>query len=242
MQQISHSSAEIVSMEKESAILLLLKSAFLDSSDSNLQAMAEKIVDKLHCLPLAVDQAGAAIAGGLCRIGEYLGMYCRHHQILLDDPTFKGASDYGRAVYGTWDVSFTEIASRADQNPHSVEAQAAAMAIFTIQMFSFFHFQGITEEIFQQAAVAQTKIGALDDQVASLSSPTLGLAAVLHPSTFLDSSMLIQGWPCLSVCEDVLHQVASLSSPLLGLAAVLHPSTFLDPCMLIARLAMLVSV
>jgi hypothetical protein len=74
-------------------------------------------VDELYGLPLAVDQAGAAIASGLCQIGEYFEMHCRHHQILLDDPTFKSASNYGQAVYEEWDVSFTEIASRADQNP-----------------------------------------------------------------------------------------------------------------------------
>jgi Tetratricopeptide repeat len=153
MQQISHSSAEICAMEKESAISLLLS---LDSSNIDLRTTAEKIVAELCFLPLAVDQAGAAIASGLCHIGEFLGMYHQHHQRFLDDSTFKGASDYGHAVYGTWDVSFTEIQARAAELANSVEAQAAATAIFILQMFSFLHFEGITEEIFHQAAEASS--------------------------------------------------------------------------------------
>jgi tetratricopeptide (TPR) repeat protein len=129
-----------------------LKCASLDTSNIDLRTTAEKIVTELWFLPLAVDQAGAAITSGLCDIGEYLEMYHQHHQRLLDDSTFEGASNYGKAVYGTWDVSFTEISARADREINSYEAKAAAMAIFILQIFSFFHFQGISEEIFRRAA------------------------------------------------------------------------------------------
>jgi tetratricopeptide (TPR) repeat protein len=165
---------EIVEMEKESAVSLLLKSAFLDSSDNDLRVTSQEIVKELCSLPLAVDQAGAAIASGLCDIGEYLEMYRQHRQRLLDDPTFKGASNYGRAVYGTWDVSFVEIVARAAKEHDPLVAQGAAMAIFLLQTFSFLHCEGISEEIFCRAAEA-SKQNMGDSHIA------LGSAVQAHP-------------------------------------------------------------
>jgi hypothetical protein len=101
-------SAEIDRMEEADGISLLLKAAFLDGSSEEL-AQATLIVTELYFLPLAVDQAAACIASGLCNIGGYLPMYSKHRQKLLADPFFEGASDYGRAVYGTWDLSFRTI-------------------------------------------------------------------------------------------------------------------------------------
>ena len=93
------------------------KSALADSTNDNLRNAAQKIVQELCCLPLAVDQAGAAVASGLCDIEEYLMIYHKHHKKLLDDPTFKGALNYGRAVYGTWDVSFSALKARVSKEP-----------------------------------------------------------------------------------------------------------------------------
>jgi hypothetical protein len=141
-------------MKKEPAISLLLKSALLDPSHKNLRIIAGDIVKELCFLPLAIDQAGAAIAGGLCPIEEYLSIYYQHHQVLLEGAVFKGASNYGHSVYGTWDVTFTEMVARAAGEHDPLVAQAASMAIFLLQIFSFFHCEGITEEIFRQAAEA----------------------------------------------------------------------------------------
>lgn len=145
--------AEIDIMDKESSISLLLNSALLDPYNEELREESEKIAKELWFLPLAVDQAGAAIASGFCSIWQYREMYRQHHQVLLeDDAQFKGASNYGRAVYGTWDVSFDAIKARIARQPNSDEAQVASMAIFILQIFSFFHHEGVTEEIFCQAA------------------------------------------------------------------------------------------
>ena len=137
---------EIDNMEEEDAILLLLKSSSKDECSMELRQAARPIVQELCCLPLAIDQAGAAIASGLCSIDDYLDRYAQHRQVLLGDPTFKGASNYGRAVYGTWNMSFTAISGMG--------TAAAESALVILQTFAFLHHDNIAEEIFKRAAEA----------------------------------------------------------------------------------------
>jgi len=127
---------EIDSMDEDDAIALLLKSSLCSME---LRQAARAIVKELCCLPLAVDQAGAAIASGLCNMDDYLQRYSQHRQALLGDATFKGASDYGCAVYGTWDLSFMAI--------NTMGTAAAESAIFILQTFAFFHHENIAEDI-----------------------------------------------------------------------------------------------
>jgi hypothetical protein len=137
---------EIGNMEEEDAIALLLKSSSIDECCMQLRQAARPIVQELCCLPLAIDQAGAAIASGLCRIDDYLDRFSQHRQVLLGDPAFKGASNYGRAVYGTWNMSLTAI--------NGMGTAAAESALAIIQTFAFFHHDNIVEEIFKRAAEA----------------------------------------------------------------------------------------
>ena len=144
---VSHeASAEVEKMEDGDAVSLLLKSALLDGPSMEMKSAAGQIVQELCFLPLAVDQAGAAIANGLCNIDDYLEMYSEHRHELLADHTFQGASKYGRAVYGTWDLSFEAIKARHDD--------ASKSAILILQIFAFFHHENIMEEIFKRAAEA----------------------------------------------------------------------------------------
>ena len=145
-------SAAVDRLEQVDAISLLLKAAFLGGSSEEL-GHAKLIVEELCCLALAIDQAGASIASGICTVDAYLHMYAKHRQELLADPFFKGASDYGRAVYGTWDLSFRaiEMMKRAASDSR---ARAAESAISILQSFAFFHNNNILEEIFERAAKA----------------------------------------------------------------------------------------
>ena len=140
---------EIGDMEEEDAIVLLLKSSSMDECSMQLRQAARPIVQELCCLPLAIDQAGAAISSGLCNIDEYLDRYAQHRQELLSDPGFKGASNYGRAVYGTWNMSFTAINRMGTANAES------ALAI--IHTLAFLHHDNVVEEIFKRAAEAAKK-------------------------------------------------------------------------------------
>ena len=116
------------------------------SCSAHSRQAARLIVEELCCLPLAVDQAGAAIASGLCSIDDYLLRYSQRCQALLADPMFKGASNYGRAVYGTFDLFFTAI--------NQMDTEVAKSAVLTLHTFAFFHHQNISEDIIKRAAEA----------------------------------------------------------------------------------------
>ena len=139
---------EITEMEEADAITLLLKASLLDTSAEHQQA-AKNIVNELGCIPLAIDHAGAYIEAGKCDINKYLKRLSSHHQTLMSDASFKGASNYDRTVYGTWDLSFKEIEKRASGQSTIQVAQAA---ILILQICAFYHHSNISKNIFQSAA------------------------------------------------------------------------------------------
>ena len=145
-------SVEVCEMEENDAITLLLKASYLDLCSVDFRAEASKIVKEFSCLPLAIDQAGAYIASGATTIGDYLEKYSEHRKTLLSHSEFTGASKYNRNVYGTWELSYKEIQKRAESDdPH--RASAANSAMLLLNLFPFFHHEGITEEIFSYAAL-----------------------------------------------------------------------------------------
>ena len=168
-------SFEVTQMEENDAIELLLRASCLDPFSMEFQAGASKIVKKLFCLPLAIDQAGAYIASGATTIRDYLAKYTNHRKTLLFHSGFTGASKYNRSVYGTWELSYIEIQKRTESNdPH--EANAANSAMLLLSLFPFFHHEGITEEIFSYAAVQK------DEEMSHL--------ALVIASSILDQTLL----------------------------------------------------
>ena len=145
-------SYEVGEMEKDDAILLLLKAACLDTSRPELKVEASEIVEKLYNMPLAIDQAGAYIASGPTNIRNYLLKYNQHQETLLSHSEFKGASKYNRTVYGTWEVSYEEIQRRAVSDDLD-KAKAAQSAILILGLFVFFHYDCIMKDIFSYAAM-----------------------------------------------------------------------------------------
>jgi hypothetical protein len=118
-----------------------------------LRPVAKSIVAELAYLPLAIVQAGACIASGVCYIKDYLETYSEHRKELLSDPSFAEASNCDRAVYTTWDVSYMAIEAKT-MGSQPTQAQAAKSAILILEIFAFLHHQSITEEIFKRAAEA----------------------------------------------------------------------------------------
>ena len=141
---------EINEMEEEDAINLLLKASYLEASAKHIE-IAKNIVTELGCMPLAVNQAGAYIEAGRCSIDKYLQQFSLHRQTLMSDATFRGASNYDRTVYGTWDLSLKEIKKRAS-GPSAGDAQAAQAAILILQIWAFYHHSNISKDIFRSAA------------------------------------------------------------------------------------------
>ena len=157
---------EIEEMEEADAITLLLKAGCLDASaDSEHRKVAKNIVTELGCIPLAVDQAGAYIEAGKCSIDKYLQQFSLHRQTLMSDATFRGASNYDRTVYGTWDLSYKEIEKRANGQSSAGDAQAAHAAILILQICAFYHHSNISKDIFRSAA-EESREQVVDSEVA----------------------------------------------------------------------------
>jgi tetratricopeptide (TPR) repeat protein len=148
---------EIDQMAEEDAILLLLKASYLTEQSENVQSIAHQIVNELCYLPLAIDQAGACIEAGLCRIDSYLEHLSQHRNKLMNHPSFRGASQYNRTVYETWDLSFNEIESRANRKSEGHGRAAAQAAILILETAAFLHYENIIEAAFRKAALKFSK-------------------------------------------------------------------------------------
>ena len=85
-------------------------------------------------------------------IGNYLAKYLEYRKTLLSHSEFIGASKYNRTVYETWELSYKEIQQRAKSND-SHKTNEANSAMLLLEVFPFFHHEGITEEIFSYAAL-----------------------------------------------------------------------------------------
>ncbi|KAJ7115735.1 hypothetical protein C8R44DRAFT_628496, partial [Mycena epipterygia] len=119
-------------MDCQDSINLLLATARYDKTPETVR-IATQIVQKLHCLPLAVAQAGAYISSSRA-LHKYLELYentVKRIQLLKQSPQ---QSEYKWSVYATWQMSFEKLSSRAAQ---------------LLQLCSFMHHDGITEEIFE---------------------------------------------------------------------------------------------
>ncbi|KIK05390.1 hypothetical protein K443DRAFT_91450, partial [Laccaria amethystina LaAM-08-1] len=145
-------SLKVTGMKENDAMELLLKASCLNPYSMEFRAEASKIVKVLSYLPLAINQAGAYIASGATSIGDYLAKYFENKKTLLSHSKFIGASEYNRAVYETWELSYKEIQQRA-KSDDSYKANAANSATLLLKLFSFFHHKEITEKIFSYAAL-----------------------------------------------------------------------------------------
>ncbi|KAJ7921561.1 hypothetical protein B0H13DRAFT_146354 [Mycena leptocephala] len=126
---------QVADMNGTEAVELLLKCASEDTSSANKQIAAD-IVRALSYFPLAIVQAGAFIleSGAL---DTYLELYMKNRAQLLRERPTQTHDDYSWTVYTTWKMSFDKL------------TQPAAMFL---QLCSFLHREGISEEIFSRAA------------------------------------------------------------------------------------------
>ncbi|KAJ7060460.1 hypothetical protein C8F01DRAFT_988761 [Mycena amicta] len=147
----SRKAIQILDLSVDDAVSLLLTKAGVGRDNSINQIHAE-----LHCFPLAIVQAGAFIATSppLNKdIAKYIPLYQGNKAALLSK---NPDEDYQWTVYTTWQISFGQLSPLAAQ---------------FLQLCSFMHFEGISEDIFERASIYKMKDGPLD--------PTL---EVLKPS------------------------------------------------------------
>ncbi|KAJ7635211.1 hypothetical protein FB45DRAFT_1002577 [Roridomyces roridus] len=122
-------------LEEIDASELLLKGAHKDVTDENM-AIAREISQALCCLPLAITQASAFIAKS-GRFKGYMELYKQNQVTLLSERPTQWQDDYACSVYTTWKISFDKL---------------SPVAQTLLQLCSWLHYQGISENIFQNAA------------------------------------------------------------------------------------------
>ncbi|KAJ7028282.1 P-loop containing nucleoside triphosphate hydrolase protein, partial [Mycena alexandri] len=122
-------------MEEADAITLLLRSANQENSEESLN-VAGKITKELYYLPLAIVQAGAFISKSEDLEG-YLALYHENQARLLSEKAVQSHDHYAWTVYTTWQISFDQL------------SQPAATLL---QLCSFLHYTGISEDMFSYAS------------------------------------------------------------------------------------------
>ncbi|KAJ7695896.1 P-loop containing nucleoside triphosphate hydrolase protein [Mycena metata] len=122
-------------MEETDAITLLLQRANKESSEENLKLATEN-VKELYYLPLAIVQAGAFISRSE-NLEGYLALYHSNRARLLSEKAAQSHDDYTQTVFTTWQISF-------DQLSH--------VAATLLQLCSFLHYTGISEDMFSTAS------------------------------------------------------------------------------------------
>ncbi|KAF8144868.1 P-loop containing nucleoside triphosphate hydrolase protein [Mycena galopus ATCC 62051] len=127
--------SQISDMEEADAIALLLKSAAQEISIAN-ELLAAKIAKVLWYLPLTIVQAGAFISESGA-FDTYLLLYATNQATLLREKPVQSHDEYVWTVYTTWQMSFNQLSWPA--------------AMF-LQLCSFLHHDGISEDIFSRAA------------------------------------------------------------------------------------------
>ncbi|KAJ7099218.1 P-loop containing nucleoside triphosphate hydrolase protein, partial [Mycena epipterygia] len=163
------SSHSVVSdMEEIDAVDLLLRSAGEEATDDNKTA-AVQIVKMFHYLPLAIVQAGAFISKS-GDLASYLPLYEQNRARLLSQKPAQSHDNYAWTVYTTWQISFNQL------------SQPAAMFL---QLCSLLHHQGISEQIFKNAATY--KFGPSSPSKEDLQMPLEFLSQFLGPDGVWDS-------------------------------------------------------
>ncbi len=145
---------EVAELEKDEAVELLLDAARLRTYASDeVMRLAEDIVDELGSLALAVNQAGAFMALGECRIHDFLETFKKRRAQLFSVNAYKDASTYEQAVYATWELSYSAIQRKSSSRARRTsEAKVAENAIQLLNMLAFFHYENVTEDTFRRAA------------------------------------------------------------------------------------------
>ncbi|KAH8834495.1 hypothetical protein DL96DRAFT_1704089 [Flagelloscypha sp. PMI_526] len=120
-------------LDLEDAKKLLLR-GLPGGDDSEEQDIAVAL--EFGCLALAITQARAFLAKGLCSISEYLPLYIQNRRRLLEHDSAQKIDDYRYSVYTTWTISFKKLSSNA---------------ALLLELLSCMHHDAIPSWIFQDA-------------------------------------------------------------------------------------------
>jgi tetratricopeptide (TPR) repeat protein len=186
LRRITLTSLNILNMADKEAASLILKSASLalDDMSDHIHNLATNLASELGGIPLALDQAGAYMLMSQCGIANYLELYIKHKHELMSDPRFKGASNYDKTTYGTWDISMQKIEYMAAKLSGE-ENVAAQSAIRILRIFAFLDHANIPQELFRNAAENYMK---RDIEREAESTLPLSIRMLDHQTLFLSDN------------------------------------------------------
>jgi tetratricopeptide (TPR) repeat protein len=137
---------ELGQMGRNEGALFLLRRAKILAYDATLDQAteadrfaAEKIVEILGGLPLAIDQAGSYIEETMCTLSHYIDLYRKHHRELLRQRS-RFNFDHPESVATIWSLAFEKI---EQTNPAAVEL---------LRFCAFLYPDAIPEEIITEGA------------------------------------------------------------------------------------------
>lgn len=128
-------------MQENEACDLLLR--LLDRQDYASEALL--VVRAVGCLALPITHAAAYLRKGLCTMIEYPEKLARKRSAVLNYQKKQGAASYPLDTYASLELSATHIQSEAKTNP------VAAHALQLLEIIAFWHFENISEEIFEHS-------------------------------------------------------------------------------------------
>ncbi|KAJ7690978.1 hypothetical protein B0H17DRAFT_1288299 [Mycena rosella] len=160
-------------MEEPDAVKLLLKSAAKEFTSSN-QVIAAEIT--LWYLPLAIIQTGAFISKSGALV-TYLDLFKKNKARLLREQPTQSHADYAWTVYTTWQISFDQLSKQAQT---------------LLQLWSFLHHEGISEDIFSHASAYEPHSHPSGPSVEELCEPISFLSQFIDPAGVWDSLHFIE--------------------------------------------------
>ncbi|KAL9041418.1 MAG: hypothetical protein Q9214_004116 [Letrouitia sp. 1 TL-2023] len=165
-----HQKSRVDELSEDEGVDLLLKASHLEEVEIHRETALDA-ARELGFLALAIDQAGAYIANGRCHLQDFLDQFRAHRQELLSQDAYNGASSYNRAVYATWNLSYSAIEKTASRHP----GEAARSALQILNIFAFLHNENIMETIFKYAAEESNRQHILNEIVKVNITKTLTL-------------------------------------------------------------------
>ncbi|KAJ7049644.1 hypothetical protein C8F01DRAFT_1349343 [Mycena amicta] len=152
---------QIPDLTVDDASVLLLNRAGIELESGENKKDAAMIAKELHCFPLAIIQAGAFISKSprlKQDMSRYVQFYQKNKAKLLSEKPAQSMEDYNKTVYTTWRMSFDQL------------SQLSPLAAQFLQLCSFMHFEGISEDIFERASTYEIRNGPLDPTLEVLES------------------------------------------------------------------------
>ena len=137
-------SHEFGGLSPDDAILLLLRASDLPNSEATRKS-AIPIAQTLGHLALAIVHAGALIRQGIYTLNDYCGIFRLGRKDLLNRRPAQATVGYEYTVYTTWEISVASIRESAKQK----SSVTAENALDLLNLFGFFHFDNISEDIFK---------------------------------------------------------------------------------------------